>query len=435
MTGVNSSPAENSCPRDCHGRYARSAMLARGFGLGTVGQAIVKFDFYQKLLLCSPIIMSIACMSLRWQEADVPWPFAAQWRLIRPLREPRSGHAAALLPGDDILVVGGGGLGLRPLSSAEIITQLNLLGGEVVYDAHHMSAAHHECTAIPLDSRHILVFGTGESGTGVHLYDTRYKLFKPGPQLIDTNRKGAAVLAMTDGRILVTGGRSNKDDSIPTQSVEIYNSRDGTWSQGPPMLKGRTYHRATLLPSGNVLVTGGYLNTEERSTSTCEIYDMKTNAWREAQRMSLGRCGHVQLRLPDGRVVVIGGSTDRYEPLRSCEIYDEANAKWALWPDLNDARYSHAAIVTKEGFVIVAGGMGGAKATEVLRSVEILRTHTSKGWRHGVAMQIPRHHFVLLELEVGLLAIGGNVPDIATLPEEVRWGSCEILYRMGILER
>ena len=56
-----------------------------------------------------------------------------------------------------------------------------------------------------------------------------------------------------DGRVLVRVGHHGSCSA----SAEIYNPRLGTWSPTAAMSTGPLYHTATLLPDGQVLVTGG----------------------------------------------------------------------------------------------------------------------------------------------------------------------------------
>ena len=64
---------------------------------------------------------------------------------------------------------------------------------------------------------------------------------------------------------------------------------------------GRYDHRATLLSSGKVLVTGGSGDT------SAELYDPATGTWTDTGSMSTERILHTATLLPSGKVLVAGG--------------------------------------------------------------------------------------------------------------------------------
>ena len=59
---------------------------------------------------------------------------------------------------------------------------------------------------------------------------------------------------------------------------------------------------ASILPNGEVIVTGGIGNTDT------SIYNPTTNTWRAGPQMNIGRGYQGQTTLPDGQVFVLGGS-------------------------------------------------------------------------------------------------------------------------------
>jgi len=72
----------------------------------------------------------------------------------------------------------------------------------------------------------------------------------------------------------------------------------------------RCYHRAEVLPSGEVLIVGGcddaMLSAGYRSV---QRYDPRTDMWTPAPGLRSGRYGFGSTTLPDGRVLVAGGAT------------------------------------------------------------------------------------------------------------------------------
>ena len=71
------------------------------------------------------------------------------------------------------------------------------------------------------------------------------------------------------------------------------------------MSAGRTYHTATLLSSGKVLVVGGYSNGA--SLASAELYDPATGTFADTASLGLVRYDHTSTLLEDGRVLTVGG--------------------------------------------------------------------------------------------------------------------------------
>src|SRR5262245_35095165 len=71
----------------------------------------------------------------------------------------------------------------------------------------------------------------------------------------------------------------------------------------------RTYHTLTILPDGNVLVTGGVQTNNPASPPAfaAEIWNAQTETWSTMASEQMVRSYHsTALLLPDGRVLVSG---------------------------------------------------------------------------------------------------------------------------------
>ena len=67
-----------------------------------------------------------------------------------------------------------------------------------------------------------------------------------------------------------------------------------------------TYHTATLLPNGKVLVAGGY-DSSGVYLSSAELYDPASGTWTATGSLNTARCCHTATLLPNGKVLVAGG--------------------------------------------------------------------------------------------------------------------------------
>ena len=106
--------------------------------------------------------------------------------------------------------------------------------------------------------------------------------------------------------------------SLPLAAHAVTN----TWSAAGSLTTARFYHTATLLPSGQVLVAGGHNSNGGFGfyLASAELYDPATNTWSAAGSLATARLYHTATRLPSGQVLVAGGF-DGSGALASAELY------------------------------------------------------------------------------------------------------------------
>jgi hypothetical protein len=137
---------------------------------------------------------------------------------------------------------------------------------------------------------------------------------------------GSAVMYET-GKILYVGGGGNLNwatadprATVPTATAETIdlNVSGPHWSNTDPMHFPRRHLNATVLPDGQVLVTGGTsaggFNTLSGAVHAAEIWDPQTGHWTQLASNRIDRAYHsVSLLLPDG-TILHGGSGDATAP-------------------------------------------------------------------------------------------------------------------------
>lgn len=161
---------------------------------------------------------------------------------------------------------------------------------------------------------------------------------------------------LPDGRVLVAGGRGADSGALP--SAELYDPATGGWTLTGSLSRPRVAHTATLLPNGKVLIIGGGTLTPGSLglDGTAELYDPNTGNWSPTGNLNTARTGFTATLLATGKVLVAGGVDDSDDSLNSAELYDPATGTWSFTGDLNSARLLHTATPLQDGRILVAGG-------------------------------------------------------------------------------
>lgn len=163
---------------------------------------------------------------------------------------------------------------------------------------------------------------------------------------------------LADGRVLVVAGETNGTFASAFGSAELYQPASRSWSATGILNHSRTYHTATRLSDGRVLVTGGQNN--QGDLASAEIYDPATGNWTLTGSLNVPRRWHTATLLPNGKVLVAGGlqfgSGASYSVHSSAELYDPVTGVWTVTGSLGTARGTHTATLLSSGKVLVAGG-------------------------------------------------------------------------------
>jgi hypothetical protein len=161
-------------------------------------------------------------------------------------------HDGVQLPSGDVLLLPGSVPPGLALALWEVATSTWRAAGK-------LSVTRAFGTATVLSDGRVLVVG-GTEGRKTHasceLWDPKRRRCKPTGELANP-RVGHRATLLADGRVLVTGGQSSSFPAVFPASCEVWDPATGVWSSAGELAKPITEHAATLLDSGEVLVTGG----------------------------------------------------------------------------------------------------------------------------------------------------------------------------------
>ena len=234
----------------------------------------------------------------------------------------RENHTATLLADGRVLITGGNDVGWHAVATAELYDPKTGTFSPTASMA--VARAYHTATLLA-DGRVLIAGGDpaawGSAGPPIasaELFDPKTGKFT-ATGVMEGGRAYHVATPLSDGRVLITGGSDANGDFT---SAELYDPKTGTFSRTGSMTVARTYHTATLLPDGRVLVAGGggdYSNL--KFLATAELYDPKTGAFTATGSMADARTYHGATLLSDGHVLVTGGYGAQ-APLPSAELYD-----------------------------------------------------------------------------------------------------------------
>jgi hypothetical protein len=283
--------------------------------------ATTRLDFTATLLSSGQVLvvggLDAPFPSSPLASAELYDPTTNAWLPAAPMSLSRGRHTATRLPDGRVLVVEqsstfrvDGGVFPNQLVRAEIFDPAtNRWSATAPMSRYRLG----QTTTLMRDGRVLVTGGTDGIATfrSTEIYDPKQDRWSTAASMT-TDRRGHTATLLPNGKVLVIGGVGG-NLTIPLSSAEVYDPRVDRWSAVASMAGPRDGDTATLLSNGSVLVVG------DNYRSRAEVYDPTGNTWFTIGE-PMERSYHTATRLPDGRVVVIGGY--RLDTLRSVLLYD-----------------------------------------------------------------------------------------------------------------
>jgi len=230
-------------------------------------------------------------------------------------------------------------------------------------------------------------------------------------------RVGHRMVALPDGRVLVTGGRSSAAEALAS-TVLLRLGSDGTAAiaPGPPLVEARRDH-ASVVAVGVPLIIGGF-GGDGAPIATLEALEPGSEgvpaAFSTVATLRVPRADATATLLADGSILVVGGAGDAAgTPRADAELYNPITRTTTLF-SLAAARRAHTASLLSDGRVLIIGGLGADG--NPLGSVELFATGIGFVSERGLGT--PRAGHVAVPLCDGtVLVVGGGAgAEIYTPP-------------------
>jgi hypothetical protein len=230
----------------------------------------------------------------------------------------RTSHRATLLQNGKVLITGGNGEEWPEQANAELYDPAT---GRFTF-AGKMSTPRADHTATLLENGKVLIAGGSSANrqsqsivASAEIYDPERKIFIPTVGMAIKRHKHSAE-RLPDGKVIIIGG---SDESIwkgQYSSAEIYDPSTGAFTLTGNMRTARYKIRdaAVLLKNGRVLVAG--------ASPRAEIYDPATGIFGSvAGDMGEPRFYSTATLLQSGEVLITGGYTQHLQPNDGAWIY------------------------------------------------------------------------------------------------------------------
>ena len=331
------------------------------------------------------------------------------WALTGTLATARTYHTATLLPDGDVLVAGGMDDSGAFLASAELYHPQT--GSWSPTGAMSISRTFHTATLLPTGQ--VLVAGGLTIVNGQETVVASAELYTPATGswsptgAMSTSREFHTATLLQNGQVLVAGGASNDAGGGALRSAEVYNPNTGKWRATGEMGTGRNTQLATLLATGQVLVSGGY-DTSGHSLFTAEVYTPSTGTWAATGPMMTSSGGSAAPLLPTGQVLLANPLSP---PVG--EVYDPRSNAWTPTRPMGLSRFEHTVTLLATGKVLVAGGciqLCGPKTTSAELYAPLSRTWTATG-----SLSVARAYHTATLLQNGQVLVAGGGTATAEL--------------------
>jgi hypothetical protein len=312
----------------------------------------------------------------------------------------------------------------------------------------HEARGLHTATLMP-NNKVLLAYGSNSSSyidaagyvglSSVEVYDVGTGTFTEILEDDGLGIYGHTATLLPSGTVLLAGGFINDvwDDYLGSTSdngAGLYDSATGVWSGTGNMTANRGDHTATLLANGKVLIAGG-ADSDPTGTglASAELYDPSTGVFTQTGSMSVGRFLHTATKLQSGKVLIVGGAlTSTSAPVASAEIYDPATGIFTMTGAMATAREQHTATLLADGRVLIVGGTTSTGTGDPTATAEVYDPSTGSFSVTGSMAEARIFHTSTLLPSGQVLVAGGGDENSTAEVYDPTTGSFSITGGMEI---
>jgi N-acetylneuraminic acid mutarotase len=294
-------------------------------------------------------------------------PATGKWSPAAPMRTARAAFGMVKLANGQVLAAGGYRADGQSTTTAETY---NPATNTWTNTANNLAAARGDASiALLRDGRALVAGGTTTNPTDSNLdvyldsaevYDPSRRLWSGKQSFGGAGRNGGAAITLVDGRVLYAGGVDGGTGEF-FRDAYAFDPVFGKWSQFRIMGTKRTGFTLSPLPGGRALAAGG--GNGGAVLNSAEYYD-GVASWQPTLPMITPHVYHRATTLPSGQVLVAGGLADTGFPITT-ELYDPATNAWTLAGAMSTTRVAHSQTLLSDGRVLAAGGYNGGRSAEL----------------------------------------------------------------------
>jgi hypothetical protein len=242
------------------------------------------------------------------------------------LTTPHRSATATLLPGGDVLVIGGD----------QTSVDLRVSPGVIATGAFMATARQGHAAARLRDGRLLVVNSAAVGNPGpiicvmgvcstppdqtrtAEIYDFTTHFFSLTPGSPGFARASALLALLPSGKVLLAGGYNPAGPFVAVPESEIFDPATGNFHTAGKMLVGRWSASAAILPDGRALIVGGIINPMQAATDATEIFDPKTETFSAGPKLLEKLSGQGLVKVPTGDLLVVGSSTaELFDPAKN----------------------------------------------------------------------------------------------------------------------
>jgi hypothetical protein len=208
---------------------------------------------------------------------------------------------------------------------------------------------------------------------------------------------------LPNGQVLITGGDA-AIALIGVPNASILDPVAQTWTALPNMNEGRFYPTNTVLANGDVVVTSGEISPAEGNDPLPQVWQISSSSWQDLTTAQLLLPNYPEMYLtPSGTIFYAGPSSP------SQYLDTTGTGAWTIGPNMNFTPRDYGpSVMFNNGQIMAVGGGGTPTAT-----AEIINLNSPvPAWTYTGSMANPRRQNNATLLPDGTVLVTGGSSGI-----------------------